>query len=80
MTPDNKKLLARMNKARKKDWSRIKQDHLGEIRFMAEASGYVMVRRPRCIPFVLTRKEWDALAFISFERENPVAVEIRKGE
>ena len=30
----------------------------GRVRLMARSGGYVMVRRPRCIPFVLTEKEW----------------------
>jgi hypothetical protein len=36
-------------------------DKHGRIRLMAEADGYVMVRRPRAYPFVLSRKEFDAL-------------------
>lgn len=28
---------------------------------MAEAEGYVMVRKPYCMPFVVTRKFWNAL-------------------
>lgn len=28
----------------------------GVIRFMAEAEGYVMVRRPNCLPFLITKK------------------------
>lgn len=34
---------------------------LGRVSYMSHASGYVMVRRPGCIPFVLTEKEWLAL-------------------
>jgi hypothetical protein len=33
----------------------------GVLRFMARSGGYVMVRRPRCAPFVLTEKEWAKL-------------------
>lgn len=33
----------------------------GRLRFMARSGGYVMVRRPRCSPFVLTEKEWGKL-------------------
>ena len=36
-------------------------DKHGLIRFMCESGGYVMVRRPRCMPFVLTLKEWAKL-------------------
>ena len=37
-------------------------DKHGEIRLMATSGGYVMVRRPGCIPFVLSLKEWSLLA------------------
>jgi hypothetical protein len=37
-------------------------DHDSEIRLMAEADGYVMVRKPGKMPFVRTRKEWDQLS------------------
>ena len=30
----------------------------GKVRFMARSGGYVMCRRPRCAPFVLSEKEW----------------------
>jgi hypothetical protein len=30
----------------------------GIVRVMARSGGYVMVRRPRCIPFVLSEKQW----------------------
>ncbi len=30
----------------------------GRVRLMARSGGYVMVRRPRCMPFVLTENEW----------------------
>lgn len=33
-------------------------DEHGEIRVMAVADGYVMVRRPGCLPFVLSVKEF----------------------
>lgn len=33
----------------------------GRLRFMARSGGYVMVRRPKCQPFVLTEKEWGKL-------------------
>ena len=43
----------------------VRYDKHGELRLMAEAEGYVMVRRKRCSPFVLSRKEWDAIEFRS---------------
>lgn len=33
-------------------------DERGKIVHMVTSGGYVMVRRPRCIPFVLALKEW----------------------
>lgn len=35
-----------------------RKDRHGIIRSMAAAEGYVMVRRPGCMPFVLSGKEW----------------------
>lgn len=40
----------------------------GPIKRMAEADGYVMVRRPGCTPFILSRKEWDALEPVTLEK------------
>jgi hypothetical protein len=40
---------------------RARQDDIGPIRFMVRSGGYVMCRRPRCIPFVLSEKEWSKL-------------------
>jgi len=34
----------------------------GELRLMAEAEGYVMVRRLGAAPFVCSRREWMAFA------------------
>lgn len=31
------------------------------LRFMARSGNYVMARKTRCMPFVLTVKEWEAL-------------------
>lgn len=36
-------------------------DAIGEIRYMTRSGGYVMVRRPRAIPFVLSEKQWARL-------------------
>lgn len=33
-------------------------DDSGPIRCMAVADGYVMARRPGCVPFILTVKDW----------------------
>lgn len=33
-------------------------DAHGKIVHMVTSGGYVMVKRPRCAPFVLTLKEW----------------------
>lgn len=45
---------------RKRTYRRLDPEG-GRLRFMARSGGYVMVRRPRCHPFVLTEKEWGAL-------------------
>ena len=33
----------------------------GKVRFMVRSGGYVMCRRPRAMPYVVTEKEWRAL-------------------
>lgn len=33
----------------------------GRVVFMARSGGYVMCKRPRCMPFILTEKEWGKL-------------------
>lgn len=38
-----------------------KRDRSGPLRVMAEAEGFLMVRRPYCNPMVISRGEWDAL-------------------
>lgn len=38
-----------------------RQDYYGILYLMAEADGWVMVRRPSCMPFTMTRREWDKL-------------------
>lgn len=38
------------------------------IRYMARSGGYVMVRKPRAVPFVLSEKEWARLPL--FEPDN----------
>jgi hypothetical protein len=42
---------------------------VGESRYMAHADGYVMVRRPHCMPYVMAEKEWLALPSAQFGRE-----------
>jgi hypothetical protein len=38
---------------------------LSRITYMAHANGYVMARRPRCIPFVISEKMWLSFPFWS---------------
>lgn len=33
-------------------------DASGPLRFMAAADGYVMARRPGCMPFVMQERDW----------------------
>lgn len=35
----------------------------GRVRFMTTSGGYVMVRRPRCMPYVMAEKAWLQLPF-----------------
>jgi hypothetical protein len=42
----------------KKGWTWVPMAPDDEIRFMSRHSGYVMVRKPRCMPFVMTEKDW----------------------
>jgi len=39
-------------------------DQWGQFRLMVRAEGYVMVRRPRAIPFVMPEKEWQELPLV----------------
>lgn len=36
-------------------------DQHGPIRYLTRSGGYVMVRRPRCVPFVMHEKDWAKL-------------------
>lgn len=38
----------------------VRWDRYGEFRAMAFADGYVMFRRPRATPYVVSVKEWDS--------------------
>jgi hypothetical protein len=38
-----------------------RRDQHGVMRMMAVADGYVMVRRPGALPFVMSREDWMAL-------------------
>lgn len=49
-------------------------DQTGKIIHLCTSGGYVMVKRPRCIPFVLTLKEWARLP------KEPAAQKIAEGE
>jgi len=43
----------------------------GLVRFMARSGGFVMARKPRMQPFILTEKEWGKLPL--FEATHPDA-------
>lgn len=36
-------------------------DRHGKLLYMCRSGGYVMVKRPRCMPFVLTLKDWSKM-------------------
>lgn len=49
----------------KREWREIyepRSDEHGPLVYMANADGYVMVRRPRAVPFVMTETGWRKLA------------------
>ena len=37
---------------------RARRDDFGPVNYMADANGYVMVRRPGSVPFVLAERKW----------------------
>lgn len=41
---------------------KARADDGGRINLMARSSGWVMVRRPGCIPYTMPEKDWAALA------------------
>lgn len=54
---------------------------LSKITYMANAKGYVMARRPGCIPFVITEKQWlDFPLWSDFERAQSEGASRKKGE
>jgi hypothetical protein len=40
-------------------------DQLGRLSYLAHGKGYVMARRPGCVPFAVTIQEWQAMEFWS---------------
>ena len=46
-------------------------DEHGRIRFMTRSDGYVMVRRPHCMPFVLAEKKWLSLSLDALVNDAP---------
>lgn len=53
------RLVGREDGAPMKGERRIDRDAVSVK--MAEADGYVMVRRPGCIPYVMSKRKWEAL-------------------
>lgn len=48
----------------------VRYDHLGKMKLMATADGYVMARRPYCKPFVVTLEYWMKLSEKPYEYIN----------
>lgn len=48
-------------------------DWTGKIVFMCQSGGYVMVKRPRRMPFVLTLKEWAKVSKTPFSKSTEAA-------
>ena len=44
---------------------------LPKIKYLAHAKGYVMARRPGCMPFVITEKQWLEMPLWSAKTRNP---------
>lgn len=42
---------------------------LGRITYMTSAKGYVMARRPGCLPFVITEKLWRSFPLWGGQRD-----------
>lgn len=40
----------------------VRYDQIGKLTAIAVGDGYVMVRRPRCMPFVMNLKAWNLLS------------------
>lgn len=43
------------------DARNLRPEAHGPLRFMVSADGYVMARRPDCVPVVITETEWRKL-------------------
>ncbi len=41
---------------------RAAYDEIGKIIYMTQSGGYVMVKRPRCMPFCMSIKDWNKLS------------------
>jgi hypothetical protein len=42
----------------------IRYDGLGKLKLMAKVDGYVMLRRPKCMPFVRSVGQWNAMSAV----------------
>lgn len=40
----------------------VLNQHWSRVKYMCHADGYVMARRPRCTPFVISEKLWRSFA------------------
>ena len=60
-----------MSRDRSQDWVRysIPLDDGGHVRVMAQAEGYLMVRRPHGVPFIMSVKEAERLTAASNQVE-----------
>lgn len=45
----------------------VRFDKHGKVKMMAMIDGYVLCRRPNCMPFVLSWKEWIKLSSTRIE-------------
>jgi hypothetical protein len=50
----------------------VKYDEHGKMTVMAVANGYIMARRPRCMPFVALEKIWNELSDFKHDHHAPL--------
>lgn len=48
----------------KREFERDRSYRGGRVKYMTHVDGYVMARKPRAMPFVISEKEWRHLPFL----------------
>lgn len=55
----------------------IRYDKVGKLTILCHSGGYLMVRRPKAIPFVMREKDWRKLAI---EQQTTDSTASKEGE